>query len=60
MASYEADDVTRAYVQPVSVGSSIPAMPVFLPPGWYVDVPLDATYREAWEGAPKPWRATLG
>jgi len=59
LASYEADDITRAYVQPVSVGGSMPPMPVFLSPGWYVEVPLEATYHEAWEGAPKPWRAML-
>lgn len=59
LVSYEADDITRAYVQPIAVGSELPPMPVFLTPGWYVDVPLEETYQQAWEGMPRPWRTML-
>jgi hypothetical protein len=59
LSSYKAAEVKRAYVQPLAVGQSLPAMPIFLDPDWYVEVPLEETYQEAWEGAPRPWRAML-
>jgi hypothetical protein len=59
LASYEADDIKHAYVQPVAVGQNLPPMPIFLDPGWYVDVPLESTYEEAWGGTPRPWREML-
>lgn len=59
LSSYEADDVPRAYVQPLAVGSPLPPMPVFLSPGWYVEVPLEQTHEDAWEGTPRPWRKML-
>jgi hypothetical protein len=59
LASYEADDIKHAYVQPIAVGDPLPPMPIFLDPGWYVDVPLEETYEQAWEGAPRQWREML-
>ena len=56
LASYEADDIKHAYVQPIAVGDTLPPMPIFLDPGWYVDVPLEETYQQAWEGTPRQWR----
>jgi hypothetical protein len=41
------------------VGDVLPNMPVFLRPGWYVDVPLESTYQEAWEGTPRQWQRKL-
>jgi hypothetical protein len=34
-------------------------MPLFLAPGWYIDVPLEATYMSAWRGVPRRFRETL-
>ena len=49
----------RAYVQPVAVGDALPAMPLFLTPDWYVNVPLEPTYQEAWHRFPKQLRGLL-
>jgi hypothetical protein len=42
----------EVYLNPVAVGDVLPEMPVFLSPQVYVSVPLEATYRAAWEGVP--------
>ena len=34
-------------------------MPLFLQPGAYVEVPLEATYREAFAAVPRRWRDVL-
>jgi hypothetical protein len=34
-------------------------MPLFLKPDWYVLVPLDATYRAAFDAVPHRWREVL-
>ncbi|HEX5447140.1 MAG TPA: hypothetical protein VFW87_25210 [Pirellulales bacterium] len=34
-------------------------MPLFLEPGFYVNVPLEATYLAAWRGMPKRWQRVL-
>ncbi len=53
LVSYEvAYDGTAAYVEPVGVGMDLPPMPLFLMPGYSVDVPLEATYRAAWDALP--------
>jgi hypothetical protein len=39
------------------VGGSV--MPLFLEPGTYVTVPLEATYHAAFAGVPAPWQAVL-
>jgi hypothetical protein len=56
LAAYESDLATRAYVEPVAVGDELIDMPLFLRPGAYVPVPLEATYRAAWEAVPRRWR----
>ncbi len=43
-----------------SVGHPLPDMPLFLTPGHYIDVPLEATYLAAWRGVPQRWRRELG
>jgi hypothetical protein len=32
------------------VGDTFIDMPLFLAPGWYVSVPLEATYQAGWRG----------
>jgi Protein of unknown function (DUF4058) len=59
LAAYESDLVVKAYVEPVAVGDVLPAMPLILEPGWAVQVPLEATYQEAWQAVPRRWRSVL-
>jgi hypothetical protein len=59
-ASYVASRYGGAYVEPLAVGDPLPdAMPVFLTRGRYVPVPLEATYRAAFDAVPAVWRAAV-
>ncbi len=49
----------EVFLEPVAVGDNLPDMPLFLTPEVYVPVPLETTYRAAWEGAPKFWQDVL-
>ncbi len=59
LVAYEAGLTKTAYVQPVAVGDTLPDMPLFLEPGWYVNVPLEAAYSAAYRGVPDRWRRVL-
>lgn len=59
LASYSAGVVPTAYVEPVAVGQVLPDMPLFLDPEFYVNVPLERTYMEAWRGVPERWRRVI-
>ena len=59
LVAYEAARRRRAYIEPIGVGDDLPDMPVFLAPGWYVNVPLGPTYQAAWRGVPRRWRDVL-
>jgi Protein of unknown function (DUF4058) len=59
LAAYAAGDVKRCFVETVAVGDVLPDMPLFLDPEFYVLVPLEATYRAAWEDVPWRWRGIL-
>jgi hypothetical protein len=59
LATYECALAVRAYVKPVAVGEELPEMPLFLQPGAYVLVPLEATYQSALAGVPERWRSVL-
>jgi hypothetical protein len=48
------------YVELVGIGSVLPAMPLFLTPDHYVNVPLEETYAAAWEGVPHEWKQRVG
>jgi hypothetical protein len=56
VASYDAGNGLTAYVDPVAVGDPWPDAPVFLAPGWYVNIPLEPTYMASWEVTPKAIR----
>jgi hypothetical protein len=56
LAAYVAGAVATAYVEPLAVGDTVPDMPLFLDPEQYVNVPLEATYRAAYEGVPRYYR----
>jgi hypothetical protein len=59
LVSYDAGYPPTAYVEPVAVGDVLPDVPLFLAPGWYVNVPLEAAYRDASIGVPQRWKAVL-
>lgn len=59
LAAYDAGPPVTAYVEPVAVGDVLPEMPLFLRPGHYVNVPLEATYQRAYESVPGRWRRVL-
>lgn len=59
VASYKADDVDTAYVEPVAVGDVLPPSPLFLDGDEYVRTPLEATYEAAYRGVPQRWRSVL-
>jgi hypothetical protein len=59
MVAYECDLTTRAYIEPIAVGDSLPAMPLFLEPSAYVLVPLEAAYQMAFADLPRRWRDVL-
>jgi hypothetical protein len=59
LASYAADRPVRGYIEPTAVGDPMPEMPLFLDPQWYVSVPLEETYGEAFLGLPREFRRVL-
>ena len=59
LASYCARAPITAYVEPISVGCTLPDMPLFLTPDHYIYVPLKETYMAAWRGVPQRWRHVI-
>ncbi|MBY0527632.1 MAG: DUF4058 family protein [Gemmataceae bacterium] len=59
LASYDAGPDYVAYVEFVGVDDDLPDMPLFLMPETYVPVPLQATYRAAWNVFPAPLKRLL-
>ena len=48
-----------AYFEPFATGNALIDMPIFLTPDRYVNVPLERTYMEAWQGVPRRWRQVI-
>ena len=46
-ASYDSGPIPVSYIEPLAVGDVLPEMPLFLEPGSYVPVPLEASYQAA-------------
>jgi hypothetical protein len=59
LAAYCVGNGVTAYVEPVAVGDALTPMPLFLDPAHYVNVPLEETYRRAYEGMPLRWRRVI-
>jgi hypothetical protein len=59
LVGYAAGPRVEVYLEHVAVGAALPDMPLFLRPDRYIDVPLEATYREAYRGVPGFWRDVL-
>jgi hypothetical protein len=47
IVAYACGLTTRAYIEPIAIGDPLPVMPLFLEPEAHVNVPLEATYGEA-------------
>ena len=56
VAAIDAGEALTAYVDSLSVGNPLPESPLFLAPGWYVNVPLEQTYEASWNVTPQPIR----
>ena len=56
VVAIEVAEETMAYSDPVAVGDPLPAAPLFLAPGWHVDIPLEQTYEASWAVTPEPIR----
>ena len=46
----------RADIGPLGMGAAIPDMPAWIDPDEFVEVPLERTYRVAWDAAPADFR----
>jgi hypothetical protein len=60
LVAYSAGEVKRAFIEPVAIGDTLPDTPLFLEPDRYVLVPLEASYRDAFDAVPKRWQEELG
>jgi hypothetical protein len=58
-ASYECEFTTRAYIEPVAVGDTLPEMALFVEPNEAILVPLEATYQASYAVLPRRWRDVL-
>lgn len=59
VASYECAALVQAYVAYFGIGDRLGDMPLFLEPGGCVEVPLEATYKQAFAEVPARWRDEL-
>lgn len=56
LATYVADLVQVAYVEPVAVGDVLPDLAAYLDVDSYVPIPLEATYQTTWASCPEAMR----
>ena len=59
LLAYSAGPRKKAYIEPTRVGNDLIEMPLFLTPDTYINVPLETTYRAAYRGVPRKWKAVL-
>jgi hypothetical protein len=59
LASYETGAERVAYVEPVTVGDTLPDMPLFLTNALHVMVPLEPTYQATWDASPEELRIAV-
>lgn len=59
LAAYNAGPIPEAFVEPVGVGDRLVKMPLYLAPGEYVYVPLEAAYQAAFAEVPQRWREVI-
>jgi hypothetical protein len=58
-AAYIGGPCPEAFVQFVAVGTALPDMPLFLTDEVYITVPLETTYRAAFDAVPSFWQSAL-
>lgn len=59
LVAYDAGFDTEAFVETIAVGDAVPDMPLFLAPECHILIPLDATYRAAWDTVPARWQRVI-
>jgi hypothetical protein len=59
LVSYETGPERVAYIETVGVGDILPDMPLILTDNVHVMIPLEATYRVAWEASPEEYRRVV-
>ena len=59
VVSYCADLVPEAFVEPTAVGKALIDMPLFYDVDYYIPVPLETTYMQAWDSMPEYWREQI-
>ncbi len=59
LVSYETGAQQAAYIEPIAVGDELPEMPLFLTNSLHIQVPLEPTYRAAWEASPEELRTAV-
>jgi hypothetical protein len=61
LSSYQAQSQRSfaCFVETLEVGETLKPMPLFLTREDSIEVPLEETYRSAFEGFPKPWKKDL-
>jgi hypothetical protein len=59
LAAYDAGPPPVAYAEFVAVGDTLPDMPIFLKPDFYVPAPLEATHELTWGHFPAPMKRLL-
>ena len=59
LVAYECGPITQAHIETIAVGEAVPDMPLFLEPEAHILVPLEATYRAAWDTVPARWQRVI-
>lgn len=59
IVSYFVGGEVTAYFEPLAVGDRLPDMPLFFASDRYQSLPLEATYDQAWQNLPLPYRKRL-
>jgi hypothetical protein len=54
--SLRVSDHISGFVELGAVGRDVPTMPMFLSGERYVNLPLNDSYSQAWQGVPAPWK----
>lgn len=59
LVAYQCSLITQAYIETIAVDEPVPDMPLFLDPESHILVPLEATYRAAWDTVPARWQRVI-
>ena len=58
-ASFRVAGRIQSDAEAFAVGDTVPELPLFYDPDWYVNLPLESTYAAAYDGVPKRWRRVI-